>query len=127
MPETGSYSRGLCLSGWVFRSHAYRRDFLSVRRCISAVSIVIAGIAALLVCRWYMAVRCGTYSRCHVAVRWQCRVDSVGRSARSLVIGLVRMHIGTRLVGSQGISVATVIGFIAAADTGNSSFCGLLP
>ena len=28
------------------------------------------------------------------------------------------MHISTRLVGSQGISVATVIGFIAAADTG---------
>ena len=27
------------------------------------------------------------------------------------------MHIGTRLVGSQSISVATVIGFIAAADT----------
>jgi hypothetical protein len=30
----------------------------------------------------------------------------------------VRMHIGTRLVRSQGISVATVIGFVAAADTG---------
>ena len=28
------------------------------------------------------------------------------------------MHISTRLVGSQGISVATVIGFIAAANTG---------
>ena len=28
------------------------------------------------------------------------------------------MHIGTRLVGSQGISVAIVIGLIAAADTG---------
>ena len=28
------------------------------------------------------------------------------------------MHIGTRLVRSQGISVATVIGFVAAADTG---------
>ena len=28
------------------------------------------------------------------------------------------MYIGTRLVGLQGISVATVIGFIAAADTG---------
>ena len=27
------------------------------------------------------------------------------------------MHIGTRLVGSQGISVATVIGFVAAANT----------
>ena len=37
------------------------------------------------------------------------------------------MHISTRLIGSQGISVATVIGVIAAADTGNSSFCGLLP
>ena len=46
------------------------------------------------------------------------RVGSVGRLARSLVIGLVRMHIGTRLVGLQGISVATVIGFVAAADTG---------
>ena len=30
----------------------------------------------------------------------------------------VRIHISTRLVGSQGISVATVIGFVAAADTG---------
>ena len=29
----------------------------------------------------------------------------------------VRMHIGTRLVGSQGISVTIVIGLIAAADT----------
>ena len=38
----------------------------------------------------------------------------------------VRMHIGMRLVGSQGISVATVIGFVAAADTGSSFFCGLL-
>jgi hypothetical protein len=28
-----------------------------------------------------------------------------------------RRHIGTRLIGSQGISVTTVIGFIAAADT----------
>ena len=28
------------------------------------------------------------------------------------------MHIGTRLVGSQGISVAIVIGLVAAADTG---------
>ena len=28
------------------------------------------------------------------------------------------MHIGMRLIGSQGISVATVIGFVAAADTG---------
>ena len=34
----------------------------------------------------------------------------------------VYMHIGTRLVGSQGISVATVIGFVAAADTGSSFF-----
>jgi hypothetical protein len=32
------------------------------------------------------------------------------------------MHIGTRLVGSQNISVATVIRFIAAADTSSSSF-----
>ena len=30
----------------------------------------------------------------------------------------VHMYIGTRLVRSQGISVATVIGFVAAADTG---------
>ena len=30
----------------------------------------------------------------------------------------VRMHIGTRLVGSQGISVAIVVGLIATADTG---------
>ena len=28
------------------------------------------------------------------------------------------MHIGTRLVGSQGILVAIVIGLVAAADTG---------
>ena len=28
------------------------------------------------------------------------------------------MHISTRLVGSQGISVAIVIGLVAAADTG---------
>jgi hypothetical protein len=27
------------------------------------------------------------------------------------------MHIGIRLIGLQGISVTTVIGFIAAADT----------
>ena len=54
-------------------------------------------------------------------------VRVVGILARCLVIGLVRMHIGTRLVGSQGISVAIVIGFIAATDTGNSSFYGLLP
>ena len=44
-----------------------------------------------------------------------------------LVIGSVYMHISIRLVGSQGISVATVIGFIAAADTSNSSFYKLLP
>jgi len=31
------------------------------------------------------------------------------------------MHIGTRLIRSQGILVATVIGFIAAADTSSSS------
>ena len=30
----------------------------------------------------------------------------------------VRMRIGTRLVGLQGISVAIVIGLVAAADTG---------
>ena len=28
------------------------------------------------------------------------------------------MHIGTRLVGSQGILVTIIIGLIAAADTG---------
>jgi hypothetical protein len=38
------------------------------------------------------------------------------------VQGQFYIHIGTRLVGSQGISVATVIGFIAAVDTGSSSF-----
>ena len=63
------------------------------RRRISAISIVIAGIAALSVCQWYVAVQCGTYSRCHVAVRCQCRVGSIGRSAQSLVIGLVHRHI----------------------------------
>ena len=45
---------------------------------VGTISIVIAGIAALSVCRWYVAVRC------------QRRVGSVGRSARSLVIGWVR-------------------------------------
>ena len=54
------------------------------RRRISAISIVIAGIAALSVCRWYVAVQC------------QRRVGSVGRSARSLVTGLVRRHISAR-------------------------------
>ena len=48
------------------------------------IGIVIAGIAALSVCQRYVAVRC------------QRRVGSVGRSARSLVIGLVRRHIGAR-------------------------------
>ena len=54
------------------------------RRRISAISIIIAGIAALLVCRWYVVVRC------------QRRVGFVGRL------------------------VTTVIGFIAAVDTGSS-------
>ena len=49
----------------------------------------------------------------------------MGISARCLVIGLVRMYIGTRLVGLQGILVATVIGFIAAVNTGSSFFYGL--
>ena len=39
------------------------------------------------------------------------------------------MHIGMescyRLIKSQGISVVTVIGFVAAADTGSSFFYGL--
>ena len=61
------------------------------RGYIGAIGIVIAGIAALSVCRWYMAVRC------------QCRVGSVGRLAQSLIIGLVRGRIS-----------------IAAADTGSS-------
>ena len=54
------------------------------------------------------------------------RSGSVGRSARSLVTGLVRVHISTRLVRSQGISVATVIGFIAATDTGSFFFVDCL-
>ena len=56
-------------------------------------------------------------------------VSSVGRSARSLVIKLVRRHIGARsyrvhrrigmrLVRSQGILVTIVIRLVAAADTG---------
>ena len=45
-------------------------------------------------------------------------VRVAGISAQCLIIGLVRMHISTRLIGSQGISVTTVIGFVAAADTG---------
>ena len=49
-------------------------------------------------------------------------VRVVGISVRCLIIGLVRMHIGTRLVGSQGISVATVIGFVAAVNTSSSFF-----
>ena len=47
------------------------------RRRIGAISIVIAGIAALSVCQWYVAVWC------------QRRVGSVGGLARSLVTGLV--------------------------------------
>ena len=34
----------------------------------------------------------------------------------------VHMHIGTRLVRSQGILVATVIRFVAAVDTSSSFF-----
>ena len=64
------------------------RACLSVGRLIVGVQaqsfVVLAGPAALSVCRWYMAVRC------------QRRVGSVGRSARSLVTGLVRRHIGAR-------------------------------
>ena len=52
-----------------------------------------------------------------VAVRCQHRVGSVGRSAQSFVTGLVRMHIGTRLIRLQGISVAIILGLVAAADT----------
>ena len=52
-----------------------------------------------------------------MAVQYQRRVSSVGRSAWSLITGLVRMHINTRLVGSQGISVIIIIGLVAAADT----------
>ena len=48
-------------------------------------------------------------------------VRVVGILVQCLVIGLVHMHIGTRLIKSQGILVTTVIGFIAAIDT-NSSF-----
>ena len=54
------------------------------RRRIGAIGIVIAGIAALSVVEWYVAVHC------------QRRVGSVGRSARSLVIGLVCRRIGAR-------------------------------
>ena len=36
------------------------------------------------------------------------------------------MHISMRLIGSQGISVATVIGFVAAADTSSSFFVDYL-
>ena len=43
-----------------------------------------------------------------------------------LLVGRFRRQIGTeschRLVGSQGILVTTVIGFIADADTGSSFF-----
>ena len=52
-------------------------------------------------------------------------VRVVDISARCLIIGLVRMYIGTRLVGLQGILVITVIGFVAAVDTGSFSFYGL--
>ena len=47
-----------------------------------------------------------------------------------LAQGRFRRQIGTeschRLVGSQGISVTTVIRFVAAADTSSSFFCRLL-
>ena len=65
-------------------------------RHIGTISIVIVGIAALSVCRWYVAEQYSTYSRYHIAVRCQCRVGSVGRLAQSLVIGLVRRHISAR-------------------------------
>ena len=53
-------------------------------------------------------------------VKYRARL-SVGRFRRQ--IGMESCH---RLVGSQGISVTTVIKFIAAADTGSSFFCKLL-
>ena len=84
MPATGSYSVGKSARNLVGRSHAYRHNGNRDRRRIGTIGIVIAGIAALSVCQRYMAVQC------------QRRVGSVGRSARSLVIGLVRRHIGTR-------------------------------
>jgi hypothetical protein len=47
-------------------------------------------------------------------------------SSTVLAQGQFRRQIGTeschRLVGLQGISVTTVIGFVAAADTGSSFF-----
>ena len=54
------------------------------RRRIGAIGIVIAGIAALSVVEWYVAVCC------------QRRVGSVGKSARSLIIGLVRRRISVK-------------------------------
>ena len=45
-------------------------------RHIGAISIAIAGIAALLVCRWYMAVRCER--RVVIVVERRARL-SVGR------------------------------------------------
>ena len=82
-------AQSLSISRSVDRRHTGTIIWLVDCRRISTISIVIAGIAALSVYRWYMAVRCGTYSCCFVAVRCQYRVSSVGRSAWSLVIGLL--------------------------------------
>jgi len=69
-------------------SQAYQREVLLTGRSSTGISV-----RSLLI---RVAVRCGTNSRCHVAVRCQYRVSSVGRSARSLIIGLVRRRCGYR-------------------------------
>ena len=85
----------------VGRSQAYQHDHCLVRRSLAYrhdhCLVVIAGILALsLSSSWF------------VSRAYQHGVLSVQ----------VCMHIGTRLVRSQGISFAAVIGFVAAADTG---------
>ena len=49
-------------------------------------------------------------------------VRVIGILAQYLIIGLVRIYIGTRLIRLQSILVITVIGFVAAANTNSFSF-----
>ena len=64
MPATGLYSVGKSARNLVGRLHAYRHDGNWDCRRIGTIGIVIAGIAALSVCRWYVAVRCQRQMDC---------------------------------------------------------------
>ena len=63
MPATGLYSVGKLVQNLVGRSHAYWHDGNQDYRRIGTIGIVIASIAALSVCQWYMAVQ------------YQCQMD----------------------------------------------------